>query len=578
LVVKAGLLAIFISFSLSSYAQSHDQKNSYFNHLSEVNKEWSHHKEACPKGTISFSSDVDRIQFHLNLAIEYLKSNRPANLNSGQLASRLHLLGGLQEYVDKKVFPVNKYHTTRQPYFVDDFGTNCAVGQMIYLSGHKQLVAKISEEQNYDYIEDIKTEGVKEWANEFGFTMEELKWIQPTYEPTANMEQVLGGTNGSVNKIEYNESDESLTIVGEFTELDRLPCLNIGFYKNNQLDCLGNGIDGTIHDVVHQSGDIYVFGELNYNGEVFPGAKYDGSTWNYLNIPSREGAVCTSANGGGLRHQFEMAISHNSIPGHQEIWHFLDDNTWEKKAKVKGVVLDIIGSSYGFVHVGHLDSVVVYAPNGVVDTALTVNNILFSSDNGGLWYGIGGDVSDTVNVVASVGPELVFGGTCSNQSGLSNICISRYLNSTLQPIFLNYSEDENFSIKAITYDSGNKFIFGGDFHYRPFIGTQGSNLATCTLSQNYIEAIAAFDKAVNSLSYLGGELFIGGSFQTNLGIQSTNFLARQGFPVRTDDFLPDDTFDVYPNPFATSIHLEGIGNGVAYSILNIDGRMLKTGI
>ena len=576
--IKTRLLAVFISFGLSGYAQHYDQTNSYFSHLAEVNKEWLHHKEVCPEGTIAFRSDVDRIQLHLNLVIEYLKSNSPSNLNSAQLANRMYLLGRLQQYADNKVFPVNKYHTSRQPYFVDDAGTNCAVGQMIDLSGHKQLVAKISAAHNYDYIEDIKTEGVKEWASEFGFAMEELKWIQPAYAPTVSIEQVLDGTNGSVNKVERNYLNGSVTIAGEFTELDNLPCLNIGIYSDNQLTCLGTGVEGVINDFIHQPGEVYVFGELNYNGEVFPAAKYDGSTWNYINIPNRAGAICTSAdNGFGYQYQFAMAISHHSIPAYQEIWYFLNDNTWEKRVMLKGVVLDIAASSHGRVHVGHLDSVIVYDSNEMIDTTLTVNNVLLRTNYTNLWYGIGDNISDTVNTVVEIGGALIFGGTCGYQSNSSDICISRYFNSTLQPLLLNDYGAENFSVKTIAYESGNEFTFGGDFYFMPVVGTYGSNLATYNLVYNLTEPIAIFDKAVNSLTYFNGELFIGGSFQTNLGAQSINFLARQLTSVGIDEFSSDETVNIYPNPFTTSIDVEGVENGASYIISNIDGRMLKQG-
>lgn len=575
--IKTRLFIILMSLSLSIYGYSYNQANSYFEHLVEVNNEWFQHKEVCPKGTVIFSSDLDRIQLHLHLVIDYLQSNRPANLNSSQLANRVYLLARLQEYADKKVFPVNKYHTTRQPYFVDDLGTNCAVGQMIYLSGYKHLVAKISEAHNYDYLADIKTKGIKAWANEFGFTLNELKWIQPNYAPSRYFAPILDGTNGPVSKIEYNFFNGSLTIAGEFTELNNLPCLNIGSYKDNQLTCLSGGVDGIIHDLVHLSGEIYVFGELNHNGEVFPGAKYDGTSWNYISIPNRKGAICTSAIRGGSTYQLAMAISHPSIPEHQEIWHISNSNTWKKIAKVKGVILDITGSQDGLAYVGHLDTVTVYDTNGAIDTTLVVNNVLFKSYWTDRWFGTDDHISDTVNVAVNIGGALILGGTCNNLSGSDNICISRYFNSTLQPLFINHSTTERFSVNTIAYTSGNEFVFGGNFEFRPIIGIHGSNLATYNLVANSMEAIAVFDSTVNTISYLNGELFVGGSFQSNLRNNEVKFLAREATGVGIDEFSSDQTLHIFPNPFSTSIHVKGIENGLRYFISSIDGRLLKHG-
>ena len=281
------VFVLLLSYSPFSKAQSHLQSNSLFQHLTTVNKEWLRHADACPQGTTSFTSDIDRIQRHLDLVIAYLRSNSPTHLTSKQLDNRLSLLAGLQAYADQKVFPMNTYHSTRQPYFVDDLGTHCAVGQMMALSGNQALVAAIQKEYNYDYLEDIQTEGVEAWAQEFGFTMEELKWIQPSYLPEYNIEQLLNGTNGPVNIIERYNANGSLTIAGNFTELNNLPCLNIGVYKNGQLNCLGTGIDGIIHDVIHQSEGVFVFGELYHNGEVFNDARYTGFSWDYISIPDR---------------------------------------------------------------------------------------------------------------------------------------------------------------------------------------------------------------------------------------------------------------------------------------------------
>ncbi|MEM1218000.1 MAG: T9SS type A sorting domain-containing protein [Bacteroidota bacterium] len=566
---------LFLGASVTTYAQSHRDSKALFNHLATVNKEWLKHADACPQETTSFTSDVDRIQRHLNLVIEHLRLNSPVHLTAEQLNNRLELLAGLQAYANQKVFPINTYHPTRQPYFVDDLGTHCAVGQMMALSGNQALVAAIQKEHNYDYLEDIQTVGVQAWAQEFGFTMEELEWIQPGYAPAETIVQVQNGTNGSVTMIEEHIIDGSLTIAGDFTELDNLPCLNIGVFKNGQLNCLGAGLDGIIHDVIHLSGDIYVFGELYHNGAVFPVAKYTGSSWDYINVPDREGAICTAAVVGGSIYNYVMVISHNSLPGQQEIWYNINNLNWEKGAEVNGTVLDITPSSYGRVFVGHFDMVVAYHANGST-TTLAVNNVLFGPTSANTWTGITDDISDTVYVVENFGDALFFGGTCSNQPGASNICISRYFNGVLQPLLVKDFGAEQYTVTAIAYDFGAEFVFGGDFELIPAIGTYGNNLATYHLGYNSFKAIASFDQPVNSLAYLDGELLIGGDFQMNLD-DNINFLARLDDPVSTSEYAFEDSIDVYPNPFISSLQVAGVENGTPYSMLTIDGRLLRQG-
>ncbi len=575
--MKIWLMSLAICFSLSSFANNHRLTKSYFDHLVEINQEWLLHPEVSPKGSISFTSDLNRIQLHLHLVIAHLKSNAPKNLNAEQLSNRVFLLGKLQQYADKQVFPINKYHSVRQPYFVDEIGTNCAVGQMMFDSGNEELVAQISKEHNYDYIRDIQTKGVQEWANEFGFTLDELKWIQPAYAPTTTIDQVLGGTNGEVTKI-VNKPGGGLTIAGQFTQLNNLPCLNIGFYKDNQLSCLGNGVDGVINEVVHVSGTTYVFGALNYNGNVYPVAKYDGTQWSYVEIPGRENATCTAANFGGMGYQYELAISHSSIPHHQEIWYFLNGNTWKKSAMIKGVVLDMLSSSYGKVYVGAFDSVMVYNSTATIDTILAVKNVVINSQYPNTWYGIGNNISETVKVVAEIGNALIFGGTCSYQSGENNVCISRYFNAVLQPLMLNDSEFETYSINTLAYRNGNEFLFGGDFKNTPYIiGVHGKHLASYNLIYNSINLMATFNRPVNSLAILNDGIYIGGDFETNAG-QSVNYLGRIQSPVGVEELVSETHLNVYPNPFESILNIENGEHGATFSIFHLDGRLAKTGI
>ncbi|MEO1712343.1 MAG: T9SS type A sorting domain-containing protein, partial [Bacteroidota bacterium] len=169
-----------------------------------------------------------------------------------------------------------------------------------------------------------------------------------------------------------------------------------------------------------------------------------------------------------------------------------------------------------------------------------------------------------------------FGGTCSNQPGASNICVSQYFNEVLEPVLVNNFGADQYTVNTIAYDSGPEFVFGGEFEFVPAIGTFGNNLATYHRYYGYLEAIASFDQPVNSLAYLDGELFIGGDFQMNLD-DNINFLARLDDPVSTSEYAFEDSIDVYPNPFISSLQVAGVENGTPFSILTIDGRLLRQG-
>jgi hypothetical protein len=132
--------------------------------LKEVNAQWEKHRELSPSGLISFTSDADRIQYHLKLVARHLKKSSDQFWNEYQLKNRSQLIELLEKYAERKIFPTNLYHSTRTPYFIDDFGVHCAVGYLIEQSGHDELALEISEEFNYDYIENINSSRMLEFV------------------------------------------------------------------------------------------------------------------------------------------------------------------------------------------------------------------------------------------------------------------------------------------------------------------------------------------------------------------------------------------------------------------------------
>ena len=90
-------------------------------------------------------------------------------------------------------------------YFIDDYGTACAVGYLIIHSEYKDLSYQIARENNYAYVKDLLVyDDLIAWASEAGFTADELAWIQPGYwEPAPYKWDPVGqGTNGAINASE----------------------------------------------------------------------------------------------------------------------------------------------------------------------------------------------------------------------------------------------------------------------------------------------------------------------------------------------------------------------------------------
>lgn len=173
-------LIIFVLLSLYINAQTPTVREQ----LEELNANW---KEVNPSNDIltqriPLRNDVELIQMHLSLVEHYLRNNPPASLNPEQQMKRNACLDILNVYWNQGRFPKNTGHKERTPYFIDYQGTACAVGQLVIETGFKPFADRISKENNFAYIRDLNYPELHLWAEQYGFTMDELAWIQPAYE------------------------------------------------------------------------------------------------------------------------------------------------------------------------------------------------------------------------------------------------------------------------------------------------------------------------------------------------------------------------------------------------------------
>lgn len=155
------------------------------NQLIQLNKYWNSVEinNDQLQSRVRLQTDIELIQTHLYFVEEHLRAKETNHLSVEQKENRAQCLNYLNEYRLNGVFPKNLYHKERTPYFIDDFGTACAVGQLVISSGYSELAIKISKENNYEYIENMDYPELVDWAKTHGFTIDELKWIQPTYGP-----------------------------------------------------------------------------------------------------------------------------------------------------------------------------------------------------------------------------------------------------------------------------------------------------------------------------------------------------------------------------------------------------------
>lgn len=570
-----GLYICLIVFPIKVHAQDYTEVMPYFTHLSEINKEWVNHLNAVPKGEVVFKSDNDRIQLHLELVCKYLKLNTPEGLTEEQKNKRLELISDLEVYAKDKSFPINNHHSVRTPYFVDDFGTHCAVGQLIHKSGNDDLVSAIKKAHNYDFIIDIKTEGLIEWSTENGFTVDELKWIQPWYGTQTNLTQIQNGANGIVKKM--SNIGDKVVIIGEFDSLNLLPCLNIGYYQDNQLNCFGSGLQGVVNDVVRVNSNIVALGELIFNSVVYPMAMFDGNVWSFIANPDLNGAIGKTAFRSS--NLIKLSLSHNSFIGDEELWNYnLSTDIWTKRARVNGVVLDIIANYSDIIYAGHFDTVFTYGNQP--DTLVDIYNVIIDNGNPDYWYGIENQVSDSVKVLSKIGNSIYFGGSCS---ATNQICLTKYLNNTFQTqIFfgsLNIISNE-VSIDDMKYGEGTILYITGKFNAYSNSGSTCSNFAKYDLIGNSFGSMGHLDKRVTSVSIFNNEVLFGGHFnlyEDYTTYDSVNYLAKVLEFSNINEESSSKESVVYPNPFTNHIQIKGVPDGTWFRLVDNLGQILNEG-
>jgi hypothetical protein len=149
--------------------------------LTDVNENWNT-LEWQTQSTIAQDADhEEKIKVHLYETVRYLKSQNTSVLTPTQITNRANAINKLKAYALEGNFPQNEHAPYKTPIFIDNYNTHCAVGYLMQQSGAKKLAQTISTNENLAYVEDIMTNGVAEWAEKNGFTMDELALIQPTY-------------------------------------------------------------------------------------------------------------------------------------------------------------------------------------------------------------------------------------------------------------------------------------------------------------------------------------------------------------------------------------------------------------
>ena len=118
---KLFLFAFAIVFTLTTHAQlAFNQPAPLIEHMADVNKEWLNYQGPITAmlEPVSFFNENERIAKHLELVEAHLRTRAPKGLNNEQAQERAEGLDALNLYWREGRFPINLFHSVRQPYFI----------------------------------------------------------------------------------------------------------------------------------------------------------------------------------------------------------------------------------------------------------------------------------------------------------------------------------------------------------------------------------------------------------------------------------------------------------------------------
>ena len=566
-------LSLSLSASLSASSLSHDQSASQFDHFYEINQQWIHHSDACDETQVTFATDADRISLHLQKVISYLRLHEPAGLSCTQQSNRTFLLNQLWDYAMNKTFPTNHYHSERTPYFIDNYGVHCAVGYMILKSGHGELAQSISKTHNYSLIEDIPAEPLLAWGSEFGFTLSELKWIQPNYV-FPRILPIGKGANGDVNHLDYNFYTGNTFIVGDFDSLNGQPCNGIGMLDSSGiLYCNNSAPFGKVNDIYSRNTDKWNDLDLYFFGDFFNGiqkssiAKYNSIGSEFIDFPDQEhGEIVAGCNDFNLY----VVFRRDSQTTGDEIWVLVNDE-WIKVLQVNGFINDVdcmfgvlyFGGKFNGLRSFEEGDTVEYTGSNFGEYHLSEDSVVLHNLQ---------SLSEVHKVLKAGYYTYLAGGTnCADPNNKNILCRYTDGGDILCMGGLHPFLDSCFTVRDLAWNP-EELLLVGDHYYN---GQKQGVAFTFSFLTGYVRFMDATNEEISAAIFDGDFFIVGGQFTKDDANRPLMHIGLLDKLVSTPD-LSINSVSIYPVPFAGGITIKGIVGQYQYEIRDANGQLIHS--
>jgi len=546
---------------------------STFTQLRNINRCWNDHQNI-DLSSVSTNglTDQDLIRLHLSLVEKTLRQEIPQGLSNSQIKARLHCLDILNSYWRAGRFPQNEDYSYRTPIFIDKQDNFCAVGYLVKSTGFEHVSRKISRETNLAYVKEMNYPELLDWAKQFGFTVDELAWIQPSYGPmpTRHAASVGNGTNGTVRELTVSADGQKLYVGGEFTTVDNSVTANHIAYVTEQNGSytwhnMGTGVNGTVHAIAEFDNKVYVGGSFTQAGgqPISNIAVWDGNTWSGLGCIY--GTVYDLAViGGALYAAGDFDVCGGSSEVNFAKW---TGSTWQPLGGLDG----------------HVNTIEVINGEVFLGGLFTYNN---AQVNAIRWNaGIPSYTTFTAAPANEVTDFQMFRDSvyavCRRSSNTDSMLILKLSGNSWAPvtalpqIALEHIGTGNAALHTLCAQA-DTLMMGGDFIYAPMMSNafmlNSGALYTAPGATNWFNV----NNAVYKMTVFKGELYAAGAFTGGQNYQTgdtavLNHIARKGYPGITR--IPDQgpvtpEYNLYPNP-AVSGSAIGFVNDINATVIKI---------
>ncbi|MCW5907765.1 MAG: T9SS type A sorting domain-containing protein [Chitinophagales bacterium] len=555
------LLLIFSNVSLFAS----NANGELLRQLSSVNAQWSKQPEHL--SVVQQAGAFNNVNFnqwiatHLMLVEKTLRAREVSHLTPSQKQNRFKLLNELNGYWKEGVFPVNDYLPYKNPVFIDKKGTHCAVGYLMMQSGYDALAQMIDANEKFAYVYEIKTTGVAQWANEHGFTVDELAWIQPGYPPNIQTDDLDGGLDGTVNTIAVDGGSQVVYVGGSFNHsISGVTCNNVAAWISGFAGWdwvpVGNGVNGPVYAMLLHNNKLYVGGKFTTAGSVAATniAVYDIAQGQWQAIGSLDSTVRA------------FAVYNNELYAGGDFTGFV--SKWNGSTWTDVTQGFLYGEGVRTLEVWNNELVI----GGNFELATGALRRHVATYNGTYMGMLGMGTLTPVNDFTEHDGKLYAATDLYYMNDSSGLCYfdenANNWITELKPYFGMFDGFSGAAVKKLI-STGNHLLAAGEFGCTGGM-TYGNNLMSVqkvtydTTTYTVTNPLLLTDNEVNDIALSGNTLYFGGSFVTNLFSDTLNHIGTMQFQITgvQNPIESKVTLSVFPNPASAEVRIQSLNNGI----------------